>query len=120
MGRKKKVVEEQKAMTQMPLAPATPEVKAPEVEAPPSNVVTAPEIPVSLDAIRDDAVAWAVECGFKGDFMVNGPDRVDYPQSGYGYVVVIKEQTGKQRMGSARFTSAGVRSYWSIDGIVTG
>lgn len=102
-------------MEQIPLVvPIAPDGVAP------SNVVSSPEIQISLEALREDGKKWAEECGLKPPFNVQGPDRIDYPQRGYGYQMTVREAGGKQRLGSARFTSAGVRSYWSIDGIVTG
>lgn len=67
-----------------------------------------------------NAIEWAKECGLKSPFTVGGPERVNYPRYGHGYVVTIREDTGKQRQGSARFTSDGAQSYWCLDGIVTG
>lgn len=122
MGRKKKVVEEKKAeegvpMEQTPLVVPVESVGQNGTAPVPEPV---PEVPGVRNAIHDDAMVWAIECGFTGTLFVNGPERVDYPREGYGYCVTIKEQDGKQRLGSARYTSSGVRSYWSIDGIVTG
>ena len=76
--------------------------------------------PELLARIRQDVVEWAKECGLRPPFNVSGPDRVNYPRQGHGYAATIKEETGKARMGSARYTSTGDRSYWTIDGLVTG
>lgn len=120
MGRKKKV-EETKPMEQMPLVVPIDSVAKPPMNgsAPAVGEMTI-EIPISLDKVREEGIRWAEECGFKQPFNVQGPDRVNYPRYGYGYQMTVKETMGKGRLGSARFTSSGVRSYWSIDGIVTG
>lgn len=73
-----------------------------------------------LETVRVDAIQWAKECGLAPPFTVNGPERVTFSREGHGYVVTIREDTGKQRQGSARFNSKGEPTYWSLDGIVTG
>lgn len=105
MARTKK---ERKPPTPVPLVvPILPGEKEPTYE---------PEPPMSL--VRTRAVEWAIECGFNKDLDVSGPDRVNYPREGHGYVVVLHERNGKQRMATARFDSRGNRSYWTIDGHV--
>ena len=137
MGRKKKVVEapkteEQKleeakpeerkedvvTLKQMPLV--APDLPTGEIKATVIPMFPEPEKPVSLDWLRDEGKKWAEECGLRPPFMLTGPDRVDYPRYGYGYSMTVKEETGKGRLGTARFNQFGERSYWSIDGIVTG
>jgi len=130
MGRKKRRAEEAKPAEQIlqfvpeqppapsspPLVPTPPATPAP----PPHNYPAKIESQAFLDRIRVDAIEWAKECGLKPPFTVNGPEQVDYRKEGHGYVVTIKEETGKQRLGSARFNSNGAATYWSLDGIVTG
>lgn len=76
--------------------------------------------PPSMEDIRNAAVSWATQAGLYPPFNVNGPERVDFPQHGHGYQVVIREEAGKQRMGTAKFTSEGKPDFWQVDGIVTG
>lgn len=93
-----------------PAAPAQPPIGPAEPPPPPAP-------PPSLDEIRAAAVEWATRSGLRPPFTVTGPDRVDFPQHGHGYLVLIQERTGKRcRLGTARFTSEGQPSYWSIDG----
>lgn len=75
--------------------------------------------PIDLEALRKDAHAWAKECGL-GQVRLNGPDREDFPQYGYGYVFQIAEISGKQRRATARYTCHGLRNFWSMDSLVTG
>lgn len=130
MGRKRKQPEGAKPPEQIPLfiaeEPPVPPLPPP-AQAQLAALGTTPtgakakiESPVFLEKIRVDAIEWASECGLKPPFMVNGPDRVNYPRYGHGYVLTIKEETGRERLGSARFNSDGARTYWSLDGIVTG
>lgn len=91
-----------------------------ELPPPPPKAEPVPEVIVSLDAVREDGIQWATECGLKPPFTVNGPEREDFRVQGHGYTMTISEQTGKGRLGTARYTHQGKRSYWSIDGIVTG
>jgi hypothetical protein len=70
-----------------------------------------------MEVLRATAIQWATECGLRPPFTVNGPEKVDYPQYGHGYVVHITEQRpGKSRMGTARLTSEGNPAFWSLDG----
>lgn len=110
------VPEEPQAPPSPPLAPTPPAPLAP----PPPNDPAQIEWPAFLDKIRVEAIEWAKGCGLKPPFTVNGPERVDYRKEGHGYVVTIEEETGKQRLGSARFNSNGTPTYWCLDGIVTG
>lgn len=72
--------------------------------------------PPSIDAIRKMAMQWAESCGLRPPFMVSGPDREDYPRHGHGFVVKIQEQSGRNTMGTARFTETGKPSMWTVDG----
>ena len=72
----------------------------------------------SMEAIRDKAAAWAERSGLKPPFSMTGPDRVDFPERGHGYVIVVQEAAGDSpRMGTARFDADGRPTMWSIDGI---
>lgn len=66
--------------------------------------------------IRDKALAWAHENGLQGDLDAQGPERVNYPVRGHGYVVTLRERNGKQRLATARFDSEGKPSFWTMDG----
>ena len=103
----------------LPSAPPNLNPPAAPAPLPPSDFAKI-ESPAFLEKIRASATLWAKECGLKPPFIVSGPERVDYPKKGHGYVVTIKEETGRQRLGSARFNSNGAPTYWSLDGIVTG
>jgi len=124
MGRRKKQAEEAKPVEQillfMPEPPPAPPSPPPAPPPPPSNEPAKIESPTFLAKIRVDAIEWARECGLKPPFTVNGPERVGYPKEGHGFIVTINEETGKRRLGSARFNSKGDPTYWSLDGIVTG
>lgn len=74
---------------------------------------------VDHDALRKDAQAWAQECGL-AEVRVAGPDREDFPQYGFGYIFQITEISGKQRRATARYSSQGLRNFWSMDSLVTG
>ncbi len=74
----------------------------------------------TLAKIKEDAGKWAVECGLNSDLHMTGPSIEKYPKSGYGYVVNVKERSGKGRMGTARYDKKAVRSFWTIDGMITG
>jgi hypothetical protein len=130
MGRKKKKEEETKFAEQnllfVPETPSPP--PSPPLALIPSATLAPPppddqsEIasPAFVEKVREDGIEWAKECGLKPPFTVDGPERVNYPRYGHGYVMTIREDMGKRRLGSARFTSNGAPSYWSLDGIVTG
>lgn len=126
MGKRKGRKEQMSLVTpdtdpQKPAPP--PEVPSePAFFAPQDGVATAvPEPPSpSMDALLKAAITWAQECGLNGPFNVTGPERVDYPRHGHGYAVTVKEQTGKGRMGTARFTAEGKTSYWSMDTFTSG
>jgi hypothetical protein len=85
--------------------------------APPVTFVEPPPIPP--EKLRKDAEAWAIECGLP-KVRVHDPIREDYPRYGFGYVMQIMEVGGKDRKATARYTCKGERSYWTIDGMVTG
>lgn len=90
------------------------------VIAPVDTWTKAEEIPVvDLVALTKEAAAWAEECGIKSP-LVTGPTREDFPRYGFGYSFTIREGVGKGRMATARYTSRGERSFWTMDGIVTG
>jgi hypothetical protein len=110
------VPEQPPALASPPPTPTPPAVLAP----PPPNDQAKFESPAFLEKVRRDATLWAQECGLKPPFTVNGPERVNFSKGGHGYEVTIKEDSGKQRQGSARFNSKGASTYWSLDGIVTG
>lgn len=74
--------------------------------------------PAFLARIRECAVAWAKRCGLRPPFTVTGPERIAYPKDGHGYTVLVQEATGRQRLGTARFSSTGQETYWTVDGIV--
>ncbi len=90
------------------------------VAAPP-NVVSRqdPEPQIDLGVMTSDAEVWAKECGL-GKVRVQGPNRETFPQYGFGYTFQIMEVGGKERKATARYTSAGARNFWTIDGMVTG
>ena len=94
----------------------------PAMAAPPLNGQQAhvEESPALMATIKARAVEVAKECGLKEPFLLGGPDRVDYPVRGHGYVVTVKEETGRGRMGTARFNSEGEHRYWSQDTLITG
>jgi hypothetical protein len=72
--------------------------------------------PPEPQAILLDAIEWAKECGLRGSIHADGPTRVDFPQRGHGYWVQLRERTGQQQMGTARFTADGRRAMWTLDG----
>lgn len=74
---------------------------------------------IDREALRKDAEAWAKECGL-GQVRLDGPDREDFPQHGYGYIFQVAEISGKQRRATARYNCYGVRNFWSMDSLVTG
>lgn len=108
MGRKKKAP-----------APAAPEEPKREedmmIETPRPAAFVFPE---QMEEIRENAREWAVECGLQGELNVAEAVIVEYPRTGYGFSVQVQEKAGKCRMATARFTSEGLRSYWSMDGKV--
>lgn len=85
--------------------------------APPVTFVEPPPIP--SEKLMKDAEAWAIECGLP-KVIVRDPIRESYPRYGFGYVMQIMEVGGKDRKATARYTCHGQRSYWTIDGMVTG
>jgi hypothetical protein len=88
--------------------------------SPPPDIQVKIESPAFLEKVRSDAIEGAKECGLRPPFLVDGPERMNDPRDGHGDVLTIKEEAGKQRLGPARFNSDGARTYWSLDGIVTG
>lgn len=78
------------------------------------HAAPAPEPPAPEPAaILEKAVAWARECGLRGEIRTEGPSRVDYPQRGHGYTVLLVDAASQ--VGTARFTSAGARDMWTLD-----
>lgn len=77
-------------------------------------------VEIDQQEIIKDAEEWATVNGLKGPFRLDGPDRQDFPKRGYGYVVQVREQGGKQRMVTLRYTNDGKRSFWQMDGMITG
>ena len=76
-----------------------------------------PEIaPPDPKALTADAISWAKECGLRDEVHADAPTRIDYPQRGHGYVVVVHERAGRGQMGVARFTADGRRGMWTLDG----
>lgn len=78
-----------------------------------------PPPPIDSLVLQQDVEKWAQECGL-GKIRAAGPTREDYPRFGFGYSFQIQEISGKERKASARYTCRGERSFWTIDGIVTG
>jgi hypothetical protein len=68
-----------------------------------------------LTAIRASALDWSEECGLKGDIDAEGPEKENYPRGGHGWVVTLRERSGERRLATARFTSDGSRSMWTVD-----
>jgi len=75
--------------------------------------------PIDHVALRQDVEKWATDCGL-GKVTVSGPQREDFPRHGFGYVFQVREISGKERMATARYTSLGKRSFWTLDGMITG
>ena len=105
---------------QAPLPPSPAPASLAGPSPPPARNPAAVESKEFMEKIRADAIRWARECGLSPPFTVSGPERVDYPREGHGYVVTLEEREGRERLGSARFNSTGATTYWSLDGIVTG
>jgi hypothetical protein len=70
--------------------------------------------------ILKDAEEWGTECGLKGSLRMDGPHVEKHPRCGHGYVLNIRELDGKQRMATAKYTQDGKRSFWQMDGMITG
>lgn len=75
--------------------------------------------PVPPQVLKKDAEAFAIECGLS-NVSVQDPAREEYPQYGFGYVVQVMERGGKERRATVKYTAHGKRSYWQMDGMVTG
>lgn len=75
---------------------------------------------VSFELLKKDAESWATECGLKAPLDIDGPNTETFRGHGRGYVFTIQEKGGKERLGTARYDVRGARSYWSLDGVVTG
>jgi hypothetical protein len=67
------------------------------------------------EIFMDEAVRWAIDAKLTPPFDVSRPERVDYQGSGYGYQIVIREQAGKCRIATAKFSADGSRSLWTMD-----
>lgn len=97
------------------------EKKAPAVPNVPAVIPIEETSPViSMDWIQKDVMSWAKDCGMKDPLYCEGPTKENFPQRGYGFVFIVQEKVGKQKMATARYDARGRRSYWSMDGIVTG
>lgn len=83
-------------------------------------VLTQTYVELDMVKLKEDARQWAVECGLKEPFVIDEPVKEPFPKFGHGYSIRINEMKGKERMATARYTHAGKRSYWSVDGLVTG
>lgn len=94
---------------------------SPTIEMAAAKFLENPPPPVDLVKLRQDAAQWAGECGLLNAVAGVGV-REDYPRYGFGYVFHIngKTRSGKDCMGTARYTCRGERSFWTIDGMVTG
>ena len=78
---------------------------------------------VTAASLLKSAEEWAVECGLRGPFTFTGPEKVAYPQYGFGYAVKVSEKEpakpgAKIKMGSAMFNEKGERAMWTLDGSV--
>ena len=71
-----------------------------------------------VEVVMERAQKWASECGFKGDLSISVPEVEKFQRRGHGYVVQIRESAGKARLATARFTSGGEPSLWTLDGKV--
>lgn len=92
-----------------------PPVPVPLVVAIPPGAGELPAGP-PLAQIRETAIAWARENGLTGELDVTGPELVKYPKQGHGYVVILRERSGGQRMATARMAADGKPNYWTMDG----
>lgn len=72
------------------------------------------------ELLTADADAWCRECGFSGQFRIEGPNVEKFPRFGYGYVVMVRELEGKQRLATAKYTNDNKRAFWQLDGLITG
>jgi hypothetical protein len=124
MGRKKKEpVQGNQAPAQGNQAPVeTKEVNGQVVQGKEGSMIAAAEVIVDPDkeTMVKDAQEWAIECGFRGEFRIDGPNLERFPRYGHGYVFTIRELQGKQRMATAKYTKDGMRSFWQMDGMITG
>lgn len=95
---------------------AAQKVRLAAVAAPANGNGHGPEPPPpDPGALMADAIAWALESGFRGSIHADDPTRVDFPQRGHGYVIALREQTGQGQMATARFTAEGRRAMWTLD-----
>jgi len=74
----------------------------------------APPEPIP-ETLMEDAVRWAIDSKLASPLDVSRPERIDYPVSGHGYSIVIREQEGKQRLATAKFNADGSRALWTMD-----
>lgn len=93
--------------------PETP-VPTPEAGQTAPSPPAVPQEPVS-EALMEDAVRWASDCKLAPPVEVSKPERIDYPVSGHGYSVAIREKGGKSRLATAQFNADGSRSLWTMD-----
>lgn len=75
---------------------------------------SAPDPPAAM--LKTEAESMARDCGLTGELVLQEPERVEYPQYGHGYVVIVREKNGHQRSGTVRLTCEGKRNCWSMDG----
>lgn len=61
------------------------------------------------------ALAYAAECGLKGELDMGTPTCVRYPIHGHGWTITLRERTGKGLMGTVRCDQAGRPVYWTMD-----
>jgi len=66
--------------------------------------------------IEARALSYALECGLKGELVMDTPTCVRYPIRGHGWVVLVREKDGKCRMGTVKFNETGTPMSWAMDG----
>jgi hypothetical protein len=71
-----------------------------------------------MQNLANAAVQWAEKNGFVPPLDKGEVEKVEFPQSGFGFRVWIKETKGRQRLGTAFFKHDGSQDMWTVDGIV--
>lgn len=71
-----------------------------------------------MEVVMERAEKWAAESGFVAPVEVSVPEVEKYPKRGHGYVVQVREKTGRERKATAHFTAGGDPSLWTLDGRV--